>query len=153
MKQTCTWIALAVLTAGSLLGCEHEQPKPPPPAPVANPIPQSRQAATGVLTDHARKFSDYVAQMPGVGGGEHRRLLVGALTELSWVLRAANGAEESPEFANQIAVIDSAAQTASIPSLPRSGWWRLKTRRCMPPQTRWMKLPHGICSTMTSSNR
>jgi hypothetical protein len=36
------------------------------------------------------------------------------------ILQLANGPDQSPQFANRILVIDTAAKTASIPSLPRS---------------------------------
>jgi hypothetical protein len=73
-----------------------------------------------MLVDHTNAFSQYIDEMPGTGGAEHRRLLVASLDELSKILRLANGSVESPEFINRIGVIDAAEKTASLPSIPRA---------------------------------
>jgi hypothetical protein len=111
-----TFVALAGLIAFS--GCDSNAPKPAPPAPTQSEIPDSRAAATAQLAEHAKGFNDIVAQMPGHGGAEHRKLLVSALGEVSSILKLAIGPVQSPEFTNRLTVIDGAQQTATTPSLP-----------------------------------
>jgi hypothetical protein len=115
MKQTT---ALFVLLAATLAGCKTSTPAPVAPAPAVMEVPESRSVATAQLVDHAKAFDDIVAQMPGNSGADHRKLLIGALGELSTLLKLANGPVQSPEFANRISVIDEAQKTVGIPSLP-----------------------------------
>jgi hypothetical protein len=108
-----------MILACSVVGCETPKPVPPPP-PVVDTFPATRAEAAMQMVDHSKSFDQYVGQMPGGSGAEHRQLLVSSLTELSTILHLANGKIESPEFETRISVINSAAKTASIRSIPRA---------------------------------
>jgi hypothetical protein len=117
MKRAINCSAVAVLLA--IAGCETTKPAPPQQQ-VVDTFPATRSEAAMKMVDHTNTFNQDVAQMPGTSGGEHRRLLVGTLQELSIILHLANGKVESPEFTNRLAVIDNSANVASIASIPRA---------------------------------
>jgi hypothetical protein len=87
---------------------------------VVDTFPATRAEAAMQMVDHLKMFDQYVGQMPGGSGAEHRQLLVSSLKELSTLLHLANGKVESPEFMTRLSVIDSSAKTASLPSVPRT---------------------------------
>lgn len=121
MNQVSKWTAPVCLAAFSLLGCQPPTPPPAPPPPATpNVVPVSRAESTAMMADHAKLFSQFVAEMPGDSGTAHRQLLVQSLGELSLVLQSANGPEMSPEFDNSIKVIDSSAKTAGDQTIPRA---------------------------------
>jgi hypothetical protein len=120
MKHPGKWTALAVVMTATLMGCETHKPAPPVRMAPAFSVPDNRSAATAALTERTAAFNDAVGDMPGATGGDHREALTAALDELSKILRLANGPVESPEFANRILVIDSAAKTTANPTIPRT---------------------------------
>jgi hypothetical protein len=114
-------IASTTLAALVLAGC-RETPKPIvlPPAPPSFSVPANRAEASAALVDRNAHLIADIAQFPGNNAGEHLAILVPTLDDLSKALQLANGPVQSPEFANRIAVIDSAYATASLVDLPRS---------------------------------
>ncbi len=120
-RSSCVWTVSAVLgTAVALAGCQAKpKPVPPPPPAPEMSAAQQRAADTAAFGTALGKYDADLAGLPGHTEPDHRAAAAATLADLKDALRLAYGMRPSPEFTNDLAILDAAARTVAITDVPR----------------------------------